>query len=81
MKWGLAARFWSHFYHFGMTFGVNLGTLGLLLEHFGDIFGVKNVVVEPNVLLDRPRALTPEIGSPFWVRFGARFSDISMCLQ
>ena len=78
MKWDLAARFLSHFYHSGTTCGVNLATLASPLQGFGYIFRVKKQTWA--------QGATTEITYPIWTHAGRHlhvFSHIlckKMCL-
>ena len=65
--------FGRHFWYFGttfITFGINLGTLGSLLEHFGCTFRIKKQIGAPKV----PKGAPPPFrGHPFGYLFEAIF--------
>ena len=59
----------THFYHFGIPFGVTFASLGPLLEHFW-------VHVSNNGAKGAPRGATTKIVSLIWTHLGGHFSDI-----
>jgi len=78
----------NHLGMFWATSGTSFGGLGIVLEPFrffghtfGHSLGVKNVTVAPMVPLERPKALIPDISSPFSRPFGCKFSEIYIFLQ
>ena len=63
----------THFYHFGIPFGVTFASLGPLLEHFGYIFLAKKRPEAPEVPPEVPKGDFPSKSSFFGTPFGSLF--------
>ena len=63
----------THFYHFGIHFGVTFASLAPLLEHFGYIFRTKKRPEAPEVSPEVPKGDFPSKSSLFETPFGSLF--------